>query len=390
MTAFDTEVPVPRLSALNVTDHPDRGSQVGVIAKRTYLVRGGRCVVADQQAALVEVPQTTEDGAELLHDLDTVLNRRNTDVIVLGKARPLHKTRSFEARVRVGTLDRRLLAFGERRCWRDPAGHLRFSDPEPVEEVDLGWSSAYGGVDVSALKAHGDPVEAMMKDAGQPYEARFGLYAYPRNRVGKGYLIEATDEALAACALPNLERPSQRLKPERLVMGKPDRWPNGPVPAGLGWLPHSAFPRIAMLGMPPSYDPVACPPESFAEVKVGLLKAKAITPGTPLQDRFDLGAAQESAVGMRLADIAPGTSIELQNCHPRYSVWAFDVPREVPAMALRLPGQKPVAPEPKIRTVLIEPELDRICLVWVAEHREPTPIGPGKRAHIKHGVKWDA
>jgi hypothetical protein len=334
------------------------------------------------------VPQTTEDGAELLHDLDIVLNRRHTDVIVLGKARPLRKAGSFEARVRIGTLDRHLLLFGERRCWRDQGGRLRFCEPEPVEELDLGWSSAYGGVDVSALKAHGDPLEAMMKDAGQPYEARFGLYAYPRNRVGKGYLIEATDEALAACALPNLERPSQRLTPERLAVGKPERWPNGPVPAGLGWLPHSSFPRMAMLGLPPPYDSSACPPEGFPEVKIGLLKTKSIAPATPLQDRFDLGAAQESAVGMRLAEISPGTSVELQNCHPRHSVWAFELPQEVPNLALQLPEQEPAAPEPKIRTVLIEPELDRICLVWVAEHREPSPIGPGKRAHIKHGVKW--
>jgi hypothetical protein len=388
MTDSKTEAPAPRVSALNVTDHPDKGSQVGVIAKRTYLVRGGRCVVADQQVALVEEPQTTQDGAELLHDLDIVLNRRNTDVIILGKAHPLHKARSFEICVRIGGLDRRLLAFGDRRCWRDQAGRLRFSEPEPVEEFDLGWTSAYGGVDVSALKAHGDPIEAMMKDAGQPYEPKFGLYAYPRNRVGKGYLIEATDEALSACALPNIERRSQRLTPERLAQGKRDRWPHGPIVAGLGWLSYGSFPRMAMLGMPPPYDPVACPPEGFREVEVGLLKAKSIAPATPLQDRFDLGAAQESAVGMRVAEIKPGASAELQNCHPQHSVWAFELPREVPSLALQLPEQKPVALEPKIRTVLIQPELNRICIVWVAEHREPTPIGPGKRAQIKHGVKW--
>ena len=28
------------------------------------------------------------------------------------------------------------------------------------------------------------------------------------------------------------------------------------------------------------------------------------------------------------------------------------------------------------------------ALVWVAEHREPTPVGPGKKALIKHGVPW--
>lgn len=91
MTNAPEMMPLPRVSALNVTDHPDKGSQVGVIAKRTYLVRGGRCVAADEQAALVEEPQMSEDDSELLHDFDIGLNRRQADVIVQGKAHPPRK-----------------------------------------------------------------------------------------------------------------------------------------------------------------------------------------------------------------------------------------------------------------------------------------------------------
>lgn len=388
MSNPNTETPAPRLAALNVTDHPDKGSQVGVIAKRTYVVRGGRCVVADQQVALVEEPQIAEDGVDLLHDIDTALNRRQVDVVVLGKAHPPRTAGTFELRVRVGALDRRVLVFGSRRCWRDPSGRLRFSDPEPVEDLSLGWTSAYGGVDLQALRAQGDPIEALARESGQDYDAKFGLYAYPRNRVGKGYLIEATDDALATCALPNLEDPSHLLTPERLVRKHRDRWPEGPPVAGLGWLSYASFPRSGMLGMTSPYDPNLCPPESFVEVKMGLLKAKSISPVCPLPERLDLGAAQESAVGMRAPEVMPGASIELHNCHPQLAIWAFTLPRETPNLAVQLPDQKPITLEPKIRTVLLQPELNRVCLVWVGEHREPAPVGPGKRALIKHGVLW--
>ena len=389
MTAPAAEAaPPPRLVSLNVVDHPDNGSQVGIVVKRTYVIRSGRCMVADEQVPLVEVPGMIDDGAILGHDLDAVLNRRETDVIVAGKARPPSKTGTFDVRINVGALDRRLTVFGPRKCWRAPTGELRFSLPEPVDEIDLGWSSAYGGVDTSFLETHEDPVETFSKEADQPYNPRFGLYAYPRNRAGKGYLIEATDQALERCELPNVEDPRRLLTPERLVIGKADRWPQGPLPAGVGWLSYASFPRTAMLGMPPHFDASACPPESFEEVKLGLLKARAIAVATPLQDRFDLGAAQQSAIGMRIAGLDPGALVELHNCHPQLGRWSFALSRESPTMMLQMPGQQAVAVQPKIRTVFLEPERERVCVVWVGEYREPTPIGPGKQAHIKHGVKW--
>jgi len=59
---------------------------------------------------------------------------------------------------------------------------------------------------------------------------------------------------------------------------------------------------------------------------------------------------------------AASISVPRMLWHPRQSVWAFELPQEVPTLAVQLPEQKPVAPEAKIRTVLIQPELDQICL----------------------------
>lgn len=383
-----SELPPPRLAALNLVNHPQNGSQLGVVAKRTYRIRGGRCVLDDQQVPLVEIPRVTEDGAALLHDLDIVLNRRRVDVIISGKARPSRRAGAFDVVLRIGSLQRRLSAFGDRRVSRDHAGRLRFSDPELVEEVDLGWASSFGGVDVAAIRKHGDPFAGYCRDAKRSYSPAFGRFAYPRNRIGKGYLMEATDESLESCALPNLEDPLSLLAPESLAIGRPERWPAAALPASFGWLSYGCFPRTGMLGLTIPYDVTACPPASFAEVKLGVLDVKSIRPETALPDRLDLGAAQQSAMGMRAEQLDPGSPVELVNCHPRSPHWRFSLAAEKPTLALQLPGEKAVMLEPKIRTVLLEPELDRVSVVWVGEHRVPAPVGPGKRALIKFAAQW--
>lgn len=385
----DAAAKAPRLSMVNVVDHPRGGSQVGVIAKRTYRVAGGRCLPSDEQIPLVEGPRFSSDRSALLHDMDSVLNRTAADVIVDGNARPPRAGMpSFEMRVKVGPLDRAFAIFGERRCYRDAGGRLRFSGATPVEAVPLDWTTSYGGFDAVALARNGDPLLDLKTLAKEPYSPRFGRYAYPRNRAGKGYLIDATNEALEASALPNVEEPLQLLSPERLAIGAPEKWPAAPIVAATGWLSYANFPRAAMLGMPPLYDPAACPPASFFEVKIAAISAASIAPATPLVKRLDVRVAQQSAVGMRLPEVPPGAPVAIVNAHPKLSVWDFSLSREVPLMALQMPGAKPVRLEPKIRTIYIQPDLDRVSIVWVGEHEEATPVGPGKRALIKHGVEW--
>jgi hypothetical protein len=371
-----------------VVDHPARGSQVGIIAKRTYRVVGQRCVVLDEQVPIVEIPRLSEDQAMLLHDVDGVLNRQEVDVVIEGKARVLRPTPSFDLRLRVGNLDRKLRVFGTRVCYRGPGGRLRFSDPTPIEEVPLDWTSAYGGFDSVALARHGDPLEGFCAEAKKPYNPRFGRYAYPRNRAGKGYLIEATDEALERCGLPSIEEPLQLLSPDRLAIGSPDRWPAGPFVAGLGWLSYGNFPRSAMLGVPSPYDATACPPASFFEVTVKALNVESIAPHAPLQQRFDLRSAQQAALGMRTPSVAPGAPVSIVNAHPQKASWDFTLARETPVLAIQMPGGRPISLDAKIRTVFVQPELDRVSVVWVGEHREATPVGPGKRSLIKYGVQW--
>ncbi len=374
---------------VNVVDHPAGGSQVGIITKRTYRVVDRRCVVDDEQVPLVEIQRFSGDKSALLHDFDGVLNRMEVDIVLEGSARPPQAgTTSFELRVRVGTLDRKLMVCGDRQCYRHSGGRLRFSAPKRIESVPLDWTTSYGGFDPIALVKHGDPMLDIRTAAKLPYSPRFGRFSYPRNRAGKGYLIEATTEALEACALPNIEEPLQPLTPDSLAVGAFDRWPKAPFVGAVGWLSHANFPRAAMLGFTSPYDADACPPTSFFEVKAGAVSTESIAHAMAFGKRLDLRAAQQSALGMRVAAVAPAAPVSVVNAHPSLRSWDFSLSREAPLVALQMPGAKAVTLEAKIRTVFLQPERNRVSVVWVGEHREPTPVGPGKKALIKHAVHW--
>lgn len=151
---------------------------------------------------------------------------------------------------------------------------------------------------------------------------------------------------------------------------------------------YASFPRAAMLGLTSPYDDVVCPAQSFFEVKARALNTDSIAHAMAFQKRLDRRVAQQSALGMRVAAVAPGAAVSVVNTHPKLRSWDFTLARETPLLALQMPGAKAAAVEAKIRTVFLQPERDRVSIVWVGEHREPTPVGPGKKALIKHGVQW--
>jgi hypothetical protein len=381
----------PKLAMINVVEHPQSGWQLGVVAKRTYRVVGGACHVAEEQIPLVEAPLLVPDSRLLLHDADIALNRTQVDVIVLGKARAPLNQRVFDAEITVGALNRTIRVFGDRRCWRDPSGKIRIGDPAPVEEVDLSWTASYGGVDQVALNRLGDPMMKYCAEQGEPCQPHQGLFAYPRNPLGKGYLIEASEEGISQCQLPNLEDPACLLTGQTLVRGATNRWPGAAIPICTSWLPYTWFPRSAQVGLPLyPYDDKTYRPEGFFEVKRGFLKPVAVASNSPVGARQDVAAAQQSALQMRVDALRPGEGASLLRIHPRFKSWAFTLPKEVPYVAVQMPDEKPTELRPAIRTVLLEPNEDRVCLVWTAELRQELPIGPGKLAKIRFGVRWQS
>jgi hypothetical protein len=348
--------------------------------------------LAPEQVPLVEEPLYDEKRAVLIHDADVLLNRRKTDVVVQGHVYPTGGRTPFDFGVQVGSLLRMARAFGPRRVAPHPAtGRPRFSAPGSIEKIPLTWESAYGGVDLVMRAEVGDPFEAPIKEAGGEPDPRFGLYAYPRNPVGRGYVIEPSKAAFEACELPLLEDPESFITPDNLVRGDFVRWPEGPAVAGFGWLSYAFFPRSALLGVKPLvYDGENIPPSGFREVKRGDMHDAAVRSERPMTERLGIAVAQASAIGMRTNAVAPGDVVALHGLHPRELRWTFRVPSEKPSMHIRFSGEKPITlPPPLIRTVLIEPDEDRLTLIWTAELQVPAPPGSKQLDGLQHVVLWN-
>jgi hypothetical protein len=379
--------PEPRTSAALTGFHREGGFIFGVVAKRTYQVRSGSCYEASDQVPLVEAPRYGAEDALLERDTDLVLQRQEVDIIVQGHAYSPGPS-SFRAGIFVGDFRRELAVFGDRRLDRS-GGALRFTPPASCEAVPLTWQNAYGGVDHEARRLIGDPWAEALEAEGLMADPRFGLYAYPRNPLGKGYLIEPTDEAIDACRLPNIEEPYQLLTSETVVRGDFMRWPTGPVVAATGWLSHNYFPRMCQLGLPPApYNDAEVRASDFIEVQAGLVRPDTVRHQTTIRDRVDPRAAQGAAVGMRAHQVVPKARVELHNLHPNEPSWRFRLPCKAPRMLYQLAGGAAEMLEPKIRTVLIEPDADRVTLVWVGEQRIDLPLSPDQLSEVRHGVLW--
>jgi hypothetical protein len=381
--------PPPRVSAVRCAGDPGGGWILGIIGKRTYRVERGQLTESNQQIPLVEEPAFESDEGVLVHDTDLLLNRTQTDVIVQGHAYAHAGRAAYDAGISIGPFVRMLRVNGDRRV-EPRADGLRFTAPQPADKIPLVWERAYGGIDEVARRTMGDPLQAEQEAAGMPADPRFGLYAYPRNPMGCGYLLAPTTEAVEACRLPNFEDPAALLTPATLPMGELTRWPDGPPVASLGWLSYAYFPRSAQIGLPPriyEFDRIA--PQRFAEVRAKILRPASVRPETKLEERLDLGVAQSSAVGMRAAEVPLSARVDLVNLHPQQPTWTFTLPKKAPRVMFRIDARQAQALQPKIRTVLIEPDLDRVCLVWVAESKSPVPMPPARLESIQHAVIWE-
>ena len=379
------------VSAIRVAADPNGHWLIGVIGKRTWVVDGGRCFLAPLQVPLVDEPLYDDERAVLLHDTDVMLNRTGADIVVEGNAYPPGARTPFDFGIQVGAHVRLACGFGPRRVMQGAGGRLRFSDPELIERIPLDWESAYGGVDLAARAEIGDPFEEVSIEAGVPSDPRFGLFAYPRNPVGRGYVIEPTTRALEACQLPLIEDARALLTPGNVVRGDFVRWPHGPPVAAFGWLAHGYFPRNVLLGAPPLiYDGEHIPPSAFHEVARGDLQPAAVRPDRPIAERLSVAAAQSAAIGLRAREVKPGDVVIGHGIHPHALRWTFSVPSEVPRMAYRFPGEQPVEmPRPQIRTLYLQPDHNRLTVVWVAEMPVAAAPGPKRTAGLQHVVLWN-
>lgn len=342
---------------------PDGSNILSVLLKLTYVIdNAGRLEPASEQRPLVVGVRPDVDVPKLLEaDTDLYPFKVATDVVLAGHVYGDGSSSRVRAAVRVGGAGKSFVVVGDRRCTLSRDGRVVFSEPRPVEAVPLRYDRAYGGRDRLACAKYGNPYDELRKYVGEPLN-RLDLnpFDYPRNPAGRGFLVEATRDALESLELPNFEDPLDPLGPNRLVAGSMGQWPRMPLPQGLSWIDPSWFPRIAYFGMVPAHD---APGDPIAEVERGFAPAD-ILDDRPLVEKFDFRCANGASLGLQLPYLAGNEEIELQNLHPRRPVAKFHLPGTRPRLWTDGRKGKLNSTEPVIHTVLVEPDKDLVSVLW--------------------------
>lgn len=285
------------------------GAEVWLVAVRcTFLIQeDGTTLVADEQDPEVLGPKFRGDPAQssLLYDSDYYLTKPTTDVLLHGHAYGPGGTpiTQVDVTMRVGEIRKTLRVTGDRTYHDGSYGFAR-----PFKIMPLTYERAYGGREP-------DPV----KDPNRPkYDGR--------NPIGTGFTQSVGMSA------PNVEYPG-------LSLGKP--------PAGFGPIPAHWAPRVQYAG---TYDEVwqrdRCP----------------LYP-TNLDDRFFLCSPDDQ---QPMNFLRGGEPVELLNLTPTGRL-AFLLPRVAFGFESEFHDGDRVLHHGKLHTVILEPDVPRVILVWRTE-----------------------
>lgn len=321
--------------------------QFSVLVKRSYrIVRGQPAQRSERDAPLRLTDQYYDRGdpewSVVEHENEMVPFKAAIDVVIIGKAhapqgRP---TETMGVGVRIGTQQKVLRVIGDRVChWRADAAP-GFSDPLPFLEMEIRYDRAYGGRDEKS-------------DANLPF-------FYPRNDMGRGVALRNLREVVDGLALPNIESADDLLTPERVIIDDPARWPQQPVPQGLGWRQRTWYPRSALIGsLPPFLQPGTVTIEETMKMlpanHVALARQMRLP---PFEAQFHNGAS----FGLALPTLKHDESVSLRGLTPDGAL-DFQMPGETPTLALDI-GDGDQALETKVHTVSIRPDDLELDIVW--------------------------
>ncbi|MGD0487620.1 MAG: DUF2169 domain-containing protein [Syntrophorhabdales bacterium] len=318
------------------------GAEIWVVAvKGTFNINpDGSTCLAEKQEEMCRVPvYMGEPGlSSLLYESDMVQWKLATDVILHGHAyAPNGKAaRQIDVRLRVANTTKTLRVSGD-RYWDRGVTALTMTDPHPFLKIPIIYERAFGGVDTRSddTKKHG-------------WE--------PRNPVGAGFAVSA--EHVVGQKVPNVEDPRSRV----------GSWDDRPSPAGFGPIACHWSPRVELAG---TYD------EKWKNERFPLVP-------TDFDDRFHQCAPRDQQIAGYLRG---GESVELINLTPGGSL-RFTLPIVAMSFATYFYGKPAFDHEAVLNTVILEPDLRRVMMVWETElpcfnyglKLERTVIDEGERA----------
>jgi len=324
------------------------GHVLSIIAKRTYvLAHNTVCIPSAEQRPLTPGDVYYNNGNPLTTscelESDNIPFKVATDVVFNGKAYApgQREVDQLIVQLKVGDVDKKIVVTGNRSCLFRQILDPVFSAPEPFLTMDIRFENAYGGTDVQSVE-------------GQEF-------MYPRNPIGKGFVVKKKRESIDGLQLPNLEDPEDMLVPGGLVVDKMKNWEQFPIPQSFGWYGKSWFPRATFAGVMPAdtllYDEIReaytgyVPKEhieSFKKLKMNIMDF-----------RFFNGASP----GLSMPFLTGEEKISLRHLDPNYPEFIFQLPGEKPQMGIDFGfGKKDF--DAVLHTVMIEKEKNVVCLTW--------------------------
>jgi hypothetical protein len=348
--------PVPP-SALAVLSLDAEGRQiVSVSVKHAYHISPtGACTPAEMPEPLLFTREATGPEDLGVPESDVIPFKRSTDLIVMANAHaPSRTTTRMDVWIRAGNLERVHRVYGERRCIYRGQGSYDFSQPAPFESVPLRYALAYGGEDPSWVMPEKIRLEEM-----------FFLPPnyYPRNTVGRAYVLSESRERIDGLLLPQIENPADLLTPARLVVGEPTNWWRQPFPWSCDWFDALWYPRQAFFGVLPRGLPED--DRELFEVRAGW-----VAPGqqqrhreTDATERMDHRFADGASPGLILPLMRGVEQVQLEGVLPGGGSLTLMLPGRKPKISVSVEGKEHEVPA-RLHRVLISTRQMGVYLVW--------------------------
>lgn len=333
---------------------PEGEHILGILLKRTYdIVPDKVCTRAESDKPLNPGDIFWGDpmNSTVRYESDFIPYKLATDVVINGKAYAPNGTPTTSCLVslRVAGKLRQINVTGNRVARYVKDGLPRFTDPESFVTMELRYEYTYGGIDVYSDKAVS--------------------YPYPRNPLGRGFVVKNTEQSVDKLPLPNIEDPADLITPERLCIEEYNQWENQPFPAGFGWFPKTWLPRAKLAGILPA-DRALEQQLRQAYAKLVPAEHRKIYLNNNLPDmdfRFFNGASR----GLAFPFLKGGEEIATANLSPKGIVY-FYLPYDTPRLGLDI-GFGIQEPEVVMHTVMIRMEENQVDLVWRGAVPYPGP-----------------
>lgn len=326
------------------------------LAKVVYEQKGGRWALAAAEPLEGDIRSKPKNAAQILGS-DFKFHKAGTDVVVLGDAiapggKPVE---SMLVNFACGPLRKTVRVVGDRTATATHASDVSFSTPAPFEKMPMTLDRTYGGVDMHAPGSSPE-YDYLVIDGGLGDHPG----VYPRNPIGRGYYVVPAERA-EPMMLPNLEDPSQPVRPDTFFVLDPAEWWKQPLSWSMDWTYPGLFPRMLYLDAEPWF-PVPID-ERLHEVRRGYLLPnlpQKLAQNPELMRLF----YQEASHGMILPDAVAGTQGVITGMSEDEPEFRFEVP-PTPRIDITLDGKK-TRVQPKMTSLVLRPNEKKMTASFAA------------------------